>query len=96
MRDRLPKSCKNVECGVINLDSDDNNGTHWCAYYKSEQLCVYFDSFGSLPPPRELVRYLGSNCRIVYNYDRYQEFNSVICGQLCLLFLFEIQSLLKK
>lgn len=96
MRDSLPRLCKSVECGVINLDSFKNNGTHWCAYYKCKKNCMYFDSFGNLPPPIELVHYLGSSCRIVYNYDRYQDFNTIICGQLCLLFLYEIQNMMKE
>lgn len=92
MRDSLPLKCKVKECAVINLDSNKNSGTHWCAYYKIENNCVYFDSFGNLPPPEELIEYLGSSCRIFYNYKRCQEFNTVICGHLCLLFLYDIQN----
>lgn len=92
MRDSLPLKCKELECGVINLDSSNNSGTHWCAYYKSVQDCIYFDSFGNLPPPKEFICYLGSDCKIFFNYYRYQDFNTVICGHLCLLFLYEIQN----
>lgn len=90
MRDCLPFKCKRQECGILNLGSSDTNGSHWCAYYKTPKICIYFDSFGNLPPPKELIQYLGS-CKIVYNYDRFQEFNTVICGHLCLLFLYKIQ-----
>ncbi|CAB0035058.1 unnamed protein product [Trichogramma brassicae] len=37
------------------LDSEKNVGTHWVAYRKSGFKVIYFDSFGDLPPPRELM-----------------------------------------
>lgn len=92
MRDCLPSKSKKNECGVINLDSNEGNGTHWCAYYKLDSICFYFDSFGNLPPPEEFINYLSSRCRIFYNFKRYQEFNTVICGHLCLSFLCDIQN----
>lgn len=93
MRDSMPSICKKQECGIINLGSSDTVGTHWCAYYKMPHVCIYFDSFGNLSPPIELIDYLGS-CKIIYNYYRYQEYNTFICGHLCLLFLYEIQTML--
>lgn len=93
MRDGLPKICKKIECGVINLDNNAGSGTHWCSYYKLNQVCYYFDSFGNLPPPKELVSYLGSNCIIYYNYHRFQKYNTFICGHLSLYFLYDIQNL---
>jgi hypothetical protein len=57
------------------------------AYYKKGIQIEYFDSYGNLQPPREIINYLGKN--IKYNYNRYQKNNSIICGQLCLKFLFE-------
>lgn len=90
MRNNLPKKCNKIESGVINLDSQDGDGTHWCAYYKVEQKCFYFDSFGNLKPPIELIRYLGSKCLIFYNHKRYQDFNTYNCGNLCIQFLVEM------
>lgn len=46
---------------------------------------IYFDSFGNIMPPKELIDYLGPN--IKYNYDSFQNYNTIICGHLCLLFL---------
>lgn len=86
MRDNLPKRPKSIECSVINLDSIKNEGTHWVAYIKIKNKCWYFDSFGDLKPPLELVSYLGKT-EIFYNYENYQNFNSVNCGHLCLKFL---------
>lgn len=86
MRDNLPKKPYKNECGIVNLDITTGPGTHWVAYFKSNSNIEYFDSFGNLKPPREIMRYLGSN--INYNYITYQKYDSVICGHLCLQFLY--------
>lgn len=87
MRDKLPIRSLDKECGVINLDNESGPGTHWVAYIKNKSIIKYFDSFGNLRPPIEIVRYLGKN--INYNYNNYQNFNTFICGHLCLKFLIE-------
>lgn len=85
MRDKLPKIPHQKECGIINLDSYRGPGTHWVAYYKKYDHIEYFDSFGNLQPPLEVLIYLGRD--IYYNYERKQHFNSFNCGHLCLKFL---------
>lgn len=89
MRDDLPASGPRYnESAIINLDSIDGPGTHWVAYKKRGGLVTYFDSFGNLPPPTELVRYFTNSAnKIFYNYQRLQRFNTVWCGHLCLQFL---------
>lgn len=86
MRDRLPHRSKPIECGIVNLDSYKRNGTHWVAYAKIYNYCEYFNSFGDLKPPTELVKYLIGS-KIYYNYTRFQHFNTVNCGHLCIDFL---------
>lgn len=86
MRDTLPSAPKENESAIVNLDSSFGNGTHWVCYKKVKDIVYYFDSFGNLKPPRELLQYFG-NCDIYYNYERKQNFNSVVCGHLCLQFL---------
>lgn len=88
MRNALPSTGPYVkECAIINLDSKDGPGTHWVAYIKNRKNILYFDSFGDLRPPNELVKYFGRDANIKYNYNRHQNFNSFICGHLCLKFL---------
>lgn len=87
MLDQLPLIPRRIEAAIVNLDTSDGPGTHWVAYYKRNNQIEYFDSYGNLQPPREIINYLGEN--IKYNYYRYQNDNSVICGHLCLRFLFE-------
>lgn len=88
MRDNLPKHPWKHECAIVNLDTSRGSGTHWIAYWKRGNDVEYFDSFGNLKPPLELIEYLGRNCTIYYNRVPFQEFNTVICGHLCIQFLF--------
>lgn len=86
MRDNLPRQPKLIECAIVNLDSHKNEGTHWVAYVKLNDYCEYFNSYGDLKPPIELIKYW--NCKnIFYNYNNYQRFNTVNCGHLCLKYL---------
>ena len=87
MRDALPHTgpLKN-ESAVINLDNANGSGSHWCAYKKLGNDVVYFDSFGDLQPPIDLLLYLGVPT-VKYNYERFQDFGSYNCGHLCLKFL---------
>lgn len=95
MRNSLPKSSfnKKWECGVINLDDTDGIGTHWVSYYRKNNMCYYFDSFGNLQPPQEFVDYIGADnnkCKIYYNHRAYQTYSKVNCGHLCMKFLYEM------
>lgn len=89
MRDKLPLKIKTRENGIINLDNNSGKGTHWTAYKKFKSKVIYFDSFGNLRPPMEVMRYFHSNgnIEILYNYNIYQTYNSIQCGHLCLRFL---------
>lgn len=91
MRDTLPSHPRKYECAIINLDSVRGPGTHWVAYKKRGNFVVYFDSFGALKPPIELVKYL-NKCVIKYNFNPYQKFDTVNCGHLCLEFLYKTNS----
>lgn len=89
MRATLPRKPKRNESAIINLDSVESAGTHWVAYVKKGNVIKYFDSFGNLRPPMEVIRYFNKNPKtiITYNYERLQHYNSAICGQLCVRFL---------
>jgi len=75
------------ECGIINLDKKSGPGTHWTCYFKNDDNVNYYDSFGNLPPPKEFIEFF-DKFEIYYNWERDQEYDTVICGQLCLCFLF--------
>lgn len=86
MRDRLPKKPWKRENIIVNLDSYNSRGTHWVALRILPNRAYYFNSFGNLSPPPEIVQYC-SNRPIYFNKRRYQSFNSNQCGQLCVKFL---------
>lgn len=87
MRNDLPSDGPRLhESAIINLDDKSGLGTHWVAYKKRGDKVVYFDSFGNLQPPLELMWYLGT-VNVEYNYKSYQDFDTYNCGQLCLKFL---------
>ena len=82
-RSRIPRI---FESAIVNLKNKDGPSTHWVAYKTVENNVEYFDSFGNLRPPLNLVEYLSVD-RIKYNHDRYQNYNTFVCGHLCLKFL---------
>lgn len=90
MRNNLPKKIKINESGIVNLDSKEHEGSHWTAYKKNKSYVIYFDSYGNLKPPLELLKYFNSNGKvnIFYTYETKQKFNTDNCGQLSLEFLF--------
>lgn len=94
MRDTLTgkKRTRSRECWVLNHGSSDTDGTHWTALAKNGTTALYFDSFGKLPPPLEVINYLSkhrNNIRLFYNSKKYQSYGTTICGHLCLRFLYD-------
>lgn len=90
MADELPNNPLTNECAVVNLDESRNEGTHWVCYWKEGNVSYIFDSYGGRPS-KEIVTYL-KNTRIFYNDKRIQDFNTVICGHLCLFVLNELSN----
>lgn len=86
MKDQLPNQPNKYERGIINLDDNNRIGTHWCAYIKDNNNLFWFDSFGNISPPIEILKYC-KNCLIFYNFDKFQTFGTTNCGKLCLQFL---------
>lgn len=88
MRNNLPSTgVFENESAIINLDDKNGLGTHWTCYKKIGNNVWYFDSMGNMKPPKELFNYLKVD-EIFYNHERYQHFNTFICGHLCLKFLY--------
>lgn len=87
MIDTLPNRPRSVESAVVNLDTCENDGTHWVCFKKRRNAVNYFDSYGDLQPPRPLIRYFGGGSKIKYNYKNFQKNNRYNCGHLCLKFL---------
>jgi hypothetical protein len=85
MLDGLPARVRKNESSIINLDDTAGPGTHWVCFKKFGDRVVYFDSYGNLRPPPELVKYWG-RVEINYNRVRYQR-RTFDCGHRCIEFL---------
>ena len=93
MRDELPSEPRVYECGVLNLNTHTQKGSHWTCWYKQRKKRLYFDSFGE-PPPIELLQYLKSQTEleedlpaVKCNAITVQHDQSTECGSLCLYVL---------
>ena len=91
-RDRLPDHIRKNECGIINLDSIEGQGTHWACYRNiDKQMVEYFDPFG-LIMPHEIQHYLvKSGKKVIFSQDEIQNRDTVLCGYWCLYYLIERQ-----
>ena len=85
-RDNLPNSIKSGAY-VINLDEYLDIGTHWVALYVSNKTIIYFDSFGVEHIPKEIIKFIGNNKKIITNIYRIQAYNSIMCGYFCIGFI---------
>ena len=94
MRDTLPRQTPHsVECGVVNLNTSSQSGSHWVCYYRNKSDRTYFDSFEQITPV-EVQRYLKTGVEFVRgweviqrNTDIVQAVNTQVCGHLCLFVL---------
>ena len=58
VRDTLPRTPNHQECGIVNLNTPKEPGSHWTCYYKDgKKTIIYFDSFGQVTPI-EIQKYL--------------------------------------
>jgi len=74
------------EAAIVNLDDKSGSGTYSVAYRKNNDDVIYFDSFGNLQPPPDLMEYLGVGS-VKYNHEQFQNYDQIVCGHLCLKFL---------
>ena len=91
-RDRLPDQIRNKECGIINPDSIEGEGTHWVCYRNlDENMTEYFDPFGLIMPHEIRHCLLTSGKKVILSQDEIQNRNTVRCGYWCLYYLIERQ-----
>ena len=85
-RDNLPNSIKNGVY-VINLDEYRDVGTHWVALHVNNKTIIYLDSFGVEHIPKEIIKFISNNEKIITNIYRIQAYDSIICGYFCIGFI---------
>ena len=93
MRDELKGKSRSRECGIVNLNTSSEPGSHWICFYRVGNDRYFFDSFAE-PPPIELLKYLKSDEEfdqdlpvIRRNSLTVQHDQSSECGSLCLYVL---------
>jgi hypothetical protein len=89
--DTLPNKIKPNENGIINLDIDAHNGTHWVAYYNDDNnnYVEYIDSFG-IGPNKNTEKFLRtSNKQIIFNTTDFQNILSDACGYFAMYYIKE-------
>ena len=68
------------------MDHSKNTGTHCVVLYVKSNKVVYFDSFGVEYIPKEIKKFI-RNQNIKTNIFRIQDYNSIMCGYFCILFI---------
>ena len=94
MRGTFPRQTPHsVECGIVNLNTSSQSGSHWVCYYRNKSDRIYFDSFGQITPV-DVQCYLKTGTQFVRgreviqrNTDVVQDVNTQVCGHLCLFVL---------
>ena len=73
---------------VINLDTSNNNGSHWVAMKITDYELFYFDSL-KLPMNILLTNYIShlNKTHLYINRDTFQKHLEVNCGEFVVLFL---------
>ena len=81
---------------IVNLESSSmGNGTHWMALKIENKDCVYFDSYGMLPP-EEIITFCKriTKSHLSYNTKEIQDLNAKTCGFFA-IFYYLISCLIK-
>ena len=71
---------------ILNLDSSQNDGTHWVCFYnnKNQDVIEYFDSYGIAP-----INTIIQNFNYIYNSNQYQSYKSKSCGYYSVYYIFK-------
>lgn len=88
MDDEYDAQIRDNECGIVNYQDSDEDGSHWVAYYTRDDLryCCYFDSLG-FDPTQGMKKYLlSSGKRVLMNPHELQK-DSWSCGLYSVDFL---------
>lgn len=73
---------------ILNLESSNENGSHWTALYKTKNKYYYADSFG-VAIPETLIKNLNINeNNLFFNEIQIQDLYSTRCGFFALYFLY--------
>ena len=89
-RDELTGTASNNESLIFNLDDSKGPGNHWICIYNKNGKCLYFDSYGFVPPI-EAENYCKGK-ENYYNTFKIQASNEIICGHYCIYVLYQLNN----
>ena len=93
MKNELPRTLKTKECGILNLQPNTEQGTHWVCWMKIENTAFYFDSYGE--PADSTLRFHLKGLNIKRSAITVQHDSSKECGALCLYVLYFLSKKVK-
>lgn len=76
-------------CFIANTHTADKPGEHWVAYYYSDNTLEFFDSYGNAPTALNMPYRTKFRKRLIWNTKPLQSWNSDVCGQYCVYYLFK-------
>jgi hypothetical protein len=90
--DQLPNKIENYPAAfVANVDPKGQPGSHWCAFYfTQDQQGEFFDSYGLKPQyyTQAFLTFIENNSREwTYNHQDLQSLTSNVCGHYCLYYV---------
>ena len=73
------------------MEHSKNTGTHWVVIFVKEDEVIYVDSFDVEYIPKEIIEKIEhsslGNKNIKTSIFRIQDYNSIMCGYFCILFI---------
>ena len=89
--DNIPDFTTEEFAIICIVDTQHQEGSHWCAFYKTKgSLLEFFDSFGLHPALYfdGFVNFIKRKCSYFRrNIHQIQDFDSTCCGNYCVYFL---------
>lgn len=74
---------------VLNLESSDRDGSHWCLLHVSDSSKIYYSSFGDSICNEAKALLLGIDAHRILTSDfQVQKLSESTCGLYCILILF--------
>jgi len=77
---------------ICNTATEDQEGKHWILLFRSFSTIELFDPLGFQAIDRDILKsnalFLRGISNIQFNSNRLQSDDSVLCGEYCLLFIF--------
>jgi len=86
----FPKIVKTPALFILNTDTSDGPGIHWCsAVFTKQKTCEFFDPLGKNPSTYNFDKSILKRCnKICFNEFPVQHDSAATCGHHCLFFAF--------